>query len=243
VIGPDGQLHGHPERTSGGFPLDLHRLEILEQAEAAEPRRPVAARDHVVPMQRAQRDRVELRVPEQPGEVGAGRVEDLFVEIDEIHLVHRENEARDPEEPRNLGVPAGLVADAVPRVDEENRDIRRRRPGRHVARVLLVAGSVGQNPLAARRGEVPVRHVDGDALLALRLEPVREEREINRAGAAVPRRRGHRANLVLVDTARIVEQPPDERALPIVHAPGGADAEEPGHQKYPSRFFISMELS
>ena len=38
-------------------------------------------------------------------------------------------------------------------------------------------------------------------------------------------------HLILVDRLRVVEQPPDERALPIVDAAGGADAEKARHQK------------
>ena len=59
------------------------------------------------------------------------------------------------------------VADAVARVDQQDRDVGRRRAGRHVARVLLVARRVGEDELAPRRGEVAVGDVDGDALLAL----------------------------------------------------------------------------
>jgi hypothetical protein len=37
--------------------------------------------------------------------------------------------------------------------------------------------------------------------------------------------------LILVHGARIVEQSPNQRALPIVDAAGGADAQKTGHQK------------
>ena len=39
-------------------------------------------------------------------------------------------------------------------------------------------------------------------------------------------------HLVFVDRLRVVEQPPDQRALAVVHAAGGADAEQARlHQK------------
>ena len=57
------------------------------------------------------------------------------------------------------------------------------------------------------------------------------------------RRRLDRVHLVLVDAARVVEQPPDQRALAIVDAAGRADAEQVRHQKYPSRFLSSIEPS
>ena len=72
------------------------------------------------------------------------------------------------------------------------------RAGDHVARVLNVAGRVGDDELALRRREVAVRDVDGDALLALGAQAVGEQREVHlllaaqarcaRARRACPRR-------------------------------------------------------
>ena len=61
--------------------------------------------------------------------------------------------------------------------------------GRHVAGVLLVARRVGDDERAPRRGEEAVGDVDGDALLALGLEPVEQQREVDvLAGRAVASR-------------------------------------------------------
>ena len=46
---------------------------------------------------------------------------------------------RNAEQMRERRVPARLRDDAVARVDEQDRELRRRRRGHHVARVLLVA--------------------------------------------------------------------------------------------------------
>ena len=59
-------------------------------------------------------------------------------------------------------------------------------------RVLLVTRRVGEDELAACGGEIAVRDVDRDPLLALRLESVGEQRKIDRPDAAVPRRRANR---------------------------------------------------
>ena len=85
------------------------------------------------------------------------------------------------------------------RVDEQDREIGRRCPGRHVARVLLVARRVGEDELAPRRREVAIRDVDGDALFALGPQPVGEQGEIDRAGGAVLRGLLDRVQLILVD--------------------------------------------
>ena len=47
------------------------------------------------------------------------------------------------------------------------------------ARVLDVAGAVGDDELAVRGGGVAVGHVDRDALLALGPQPVGDEREVH----------------------------------------------------------------
>ena len=63
-------------------------------------------------------------------------------------------------------------------IDQDERDVRVRRPGHHVARVLGVARGVGDDELALWRGEIAVGHVDGDALLALGPQPVGEQRQV-----------------------------------------------------------------
>src|SRR4029077_16064599 len=118
-----------------------------------------------------------------------------------------------------------------------------RRAGGHVAGVLLVAGRVGEDELAARRREVAVGYVDRDALFALRLQAVGEQREVDRAGIAVLRGLLDGGDLILVHRSRVVQQPPDQRALPVVDAARRADPQEARHQKYPSRFFNSIEPS
>ena len=175
--------------------------------------------------------RMDPRVRQDLLEVVDDVVEDLAVEVDQVHLVDGQRELGDPEQLRDSRVPPRLDPHAVARVHQQDRHVRRRRAGRHVARVLLVPGRVGEDELPARGREVPVSDVDRDALLALRLEAVGEQREIDRSGGAVLRRLLDRADLILVDRSRVVQQPPDQRALPIVHAAGGADAEQTRHQK------------
>ena len=51
--------------------------------------------------------------------------------------------------------------------------------GGHVARVLFVPRRVGDDELAPRRGEIAVRDVDGDALLALGAQAVGQQRKID----------------------------------------------------------------
>jgi hypothetical protein len=64
-------------------------------------------------------------------------------------------------------VPARLREQALARVDQHHRDVRGRCAGGHVARVLLVAGAVGNDELALVSAEETVGDIDGDALFAL----------------------------------------------------------------------------
>ena len=134
----------------------------------------------------------------EAGEVAADRVEHAAIEPHQVHLVDGQDEARDAEHVRDARVAARLLLHAVPGIDEEDGDVGRRRAGRHVARVLLVPGRVGQDELPARGRKVAIRDVNRDALLALGPQPVGEEREINRPCGLVACRRLDRLHLILV---------------------------------------------
>ena len=79
---------------------------------------------------------------------------------------------------------ARLREHALARIDQDHRQVRGRGAGDHVARVLLVAGRVGDDELAPLGGEEAVGDVDGDALLALGGEAVDQQREVELAAAA-----------------------------------------------------------
>ncbi len=163
----------------------------------------------------------------------------------------------DPEQRDDVGVAAGLHLHAARGVDQDDREVGGRGPGRHVARVLLVPRAVGDDVLALVGVEIAVGHVDGNALLPLGLQAVDQEREVDFAAArraplaAVV---GDCGELVFEDLLRIVQDAANQRALAVVHAPAGDEAQEAlrlvalqevgelhgGHQKYPSRLRFSM---
>ena len=153
---------------------------------------------------------------------------------------------------RDRRVPPRLHDHPVSGVDQQDRELRRRRRGDHVARVLVVAGRVGDDELAQGRGEVPVCHVDGDPLLALRDEPVGEQREVETEAAPL-RRALDGGELVGENRLGVVEEPTDQRALAVVDAARGEEAQHAvvqhvgifhrRHQKYPAFFRNSIEAS
>jgi hypothetical protein len=124
-----------------------------------------------------------------------------------------------------------------------------------------VAGRVGDDVFPRVGREEPVRDVDRDSLLALGRETVEEEREVEvvalRADAARIDLEG--GELVLEQQLRLPQQPADERALAVVDAAAGDEAQEAlvlvrvevgedvlgdqvgDVQKYPSTFFFSID--
>src|SRR5581483_6852560 len=60
LVGAADELHREPERLRQRVAFDLHGLEELEQRGAVEPRRPRAAGDDIVAVERAHRDRMEV---------------------------------------------------------------------------------------------------------------------------------------------------------------------------------------
>src|SRR5581483_8310482 len=150
---------------------------------------------------------------------------------------------------------------SLARVEEDERAVGRRRAGDHVARVLLVARRVRDDVLARVGREEAVRDVDRDPLLALGGEAVEEEREVELlALRPEPLRVGlERGDLTLEQHLRLVEEPPDQRALAVVDRAARDEAQEAlplvrrevrvdvaldeltRHQKYPSTFFFSVD--
>ena len=136
-----------------------------------------------------------------------------------------------PSSDSNIGMPARLRQQASLlqiglRIDQHNGDIRRRSAGRHVARVLLMPRRVGNDELPLRGRKIAVRHIDGDALLALGLQSIGQQRKIDMAARGpVHAALLHRRKLVLVDALGVVQQPSDQRALAVVDAAGRRKAQ------------------
>jgi hypothetical protein len=135
---------------------------------------------------------------------------------------------RDAEQRGDEGVPARLLEDALAGIHQDQREVGRRGAGDHVARVLLVARRVGDDELAPRRVEVAVRHVDRDALLALRAQAVGEQGEVHVAVAAPLGRLLDVLELVLEDRLGVEQQAADQGRLAVVDRAGRREADELG---------------
>ncbi len=125
----------------------------------------------------------------------------------------------------------GLLEDTVAGIDQDQRDVRGGGTRDHVARVLNVAGGVGDDELALRRREVAVGHVDRDALLPLGPQAVGEQREVGALETPSSARGLDGAELVLEDRLAVIQQTADEGGLAVVDASGGGDTQQLRHQK------------
>ena len=167
-------------------------------------------------------------LPANSAIIGADRVEHRLVVIDQVHLVHRQHEAADADQMRQIAVAPGLGQHALARIDQQHGEVGGRGAGDHVAGILLVARRVGDDELALGAREEAVGDVDRDALLALGRKPVDQQREIDllalRADALAVGL--ERRQLVVEDLLAVVEQPPDQGRLAVVDAAAGDEAQQ-----------------
>jgi hypothetical protein len=107
---------------------------------------------------------------------------------------------------------------------------------------LLVAGGVGDDELPQGGGEIAVRDVDRDALLALGDEPVGQQRQIERP-ASLLRGALDRGELVGEDRLRVVKELPDQRARCRRRCPpSGTAAHRVEHRGVPQPTSVAFRL-
>ena len=181
-IGTADDLHRHAEVLQVDTGSEVGGFEILQQRRPVEPFEVVALVDHVVACQRRHRQEIRLAEVECLGEgpvVLADLAETLVRPAHQVHLVDRRHYVADAQQAGDVAVAFGLGQHAVAGVDQDDDEVAGRRARCHVARVLGVPRSVGDDECASFRGEVAVGNVDGDALLPLSAEPVHEQRQID----------------------------------------------------------------
>ena len=213
--------------------LALHfgRLQQGEQGLALIPGQLVARVHHVVTVQGRDRHDVDGVDAELLGEFAvlqADAIEHLLAELHQVHLVHCHHELLDAEQARDKAVAAGLIQHPLAGVDQDDGQIAGGGAGGHVAGVLLMARGVRDDEFALGGGEIAVGHVDGDALLALRLQAVHQQGQVQLlAGGAELLAVGlQRFELIFIDLLGVVQQAADEGALAVVHAAAGEKTQQ-----------------
>ena len=209
---------------------EIHGFEVAQKSRPGIPRHvPAGAANYVVARQRADRNALNGRDPQSRGKrekIAVQTRENFFAVIHEIHLVDGRDSAANAQKRSYIGMAVSLCEQAFRRVHENNRQVRRRRSGGHVARVLFVARRVGDDELATRRAEVAIRHVNGNSLLAFRAQAVGQQRKVERATRAINLALLNRGHVILVNRLRVMQQAPDERGLAVVHATRSGKAQQ-----------------
>ena len=85
------------------------------------------------------------------GKLLGDRLEARLVEIDQIHLVDGKRDLADAEQRQDAGMTPRLGEDAAAGIHEENGEVAIGCARCHVARVLHMAGRIGDDELPARR--------------------------------------------------------------------------------------------
>ncbi len=148
--------------------------------------------------------------------------------IDKVHLVDGHGNVTDAHQRHQIAVTARLREDALACIDHQNRRIGGRSTSDHIARVLLMAGRIGDDELTLVGREETIRDVDGDALLAFGGEAIDEqcEVEIIALRAHLLRVRLKRGKLVIEKHLRLIQQAADQRALAVINTAAGDEAQQ-----------------
>ena len=168
----------------------------------------------------------------------------IFHEIDLVHSRHYMAQAK---QRTDIGMTTRLRQYALARIHEQHGGIGIRSASGHVARVLLMAWCIRDNESATRRGKIAIGDIDGDALFAFGFKTIHQQRQIHVGAcravlAAIALERGE---LVRGNAGGVVKQAANERRLAIINTAAGEETQKrlAGHQKYPSRFFFSMDAA
>ena len=151
-------------------------LKIVEKGWPRVPRHVVAGGRNVVAAECTHRD--ELHIGQTQARDGGLQVrldgfEDVLAVVDAVEFVDHNGNSRDLHERADVQVAQGLRPDSPGGVDQHEPDVGSRGGNRHVARVLLVARSVGDYESAAvAQVHRTVGDVNRDALFAFCLESV-----------------------------------------------------------------------
>ncbi len=198
---------------------------------AAVPRHPHRSAGQIFARQRRQRNALHLADAQLRGERGVAFCdvgEHLRVVVHQVHLVDRQHHMPDAQQRHDVAMPAGLRQQALARIHQHHRHIGSRRAGGHVARVLLVPGAIGHDEFPPVCIEIAVGHIDGDALLAFGRQPIHQQCIVDAPalGAMPSAVAFQRGKLIVEQALAVVQQPPDQRALAVVHTAAGDEAQQ-----------------
>ena len=214
----------------------VHGLQPVEECGTVVPGCPFAAFHHVVAVLGTEGETLHVDGLLAGGDflhkalvVGHDAVVGILVKFHQVHLVHCQCNALDAEERAEKGVAAGLGDDACAGIDKQDGQVRRRTAGNHVAGILFVPRSVGDDEFAAVGREVAVCHVNRDALFAFCLQSVEQQGVVNFSSSGISHTFAvafECRKLVFIEFFGVEEQTADERTLAVVHTAGCKQAQK-----------------
>ena len=122
-VGPD---HGLDRETGVDVihvAADVNSLQRVEQRAALVPRHLGRTIDDVVSVQRRDGNKLDVGNLQAGGELGVGGdnlIKPGLGVVDEVHFVHADHHVRDTQQRSDEGVAAGLLDDALARVDQDD---------------------------------------------------------------------------------------------------------------------------
>ncbi|MNC33035.1 hypothetical protein D3C75_814160 [compost metagenome] len=134
----------------------------------------------------------------------------------------------DPQQRGDKTVATRLIQHAFTRIDQQDRQLTGRRTGRHITGVLLMPRRVGNNKLTFFRREITVCHVDSNALLALGLQTIHQQGQIQfftlRTVTFAVGMQGRK--LIFINLASVMQQAANQRTFAVIDAAAGQETQQ-----------------
>ena len=203
----------------------------MHQGGAVVPRHVLRRIDHVVAKEGAHRQEADVFESKFGCEVcvvGSNLFKPLFTPVHNVHLVDGDHHVLDAQKTNDVRVPPCLNLDPMSCVDQNDCEVTGRGARGHVSGVLLVTRAVGNDELAFAGAEVPIGHIDGDALFTFTFESIHQKRKVRlfTRGTALDAVAGDGLKLVFVDHFGVVQKASNERALAIINTAAREETQE-----------------
>ena len=204
-------------------------LQIVQQGRSLIPRSLLTLVHHVVAILGADRDKhhvLDIQCLRHLLVVGNNLVVYIFTEINQVHLVDSHQDMWYAEQRRNITVAHGLLQYTMTCINQNDAQVGSTSTRYHVAGILNMSRSIGDDKLALRCGEIAVSHIDGDALFTLSTETIREQSQVHFLITAALASSLHRLQLVFENRLAVIKQSSYQSTLSIVHAARSREAEQ-----------------
>jgi len=222
-------LHWEAEEIAHRLMTHRNGLQIVQQGRALIPRSLIALVHHVVAILGADRDKhhvLDIQRLRHLLVVGNNLVVYIFTEINQVHLVDSHQDMWYAEQRRNITVTNGLLQYAMTCINQNDAQVGSTCTRYHVAGILNMSRSIGDDKLAFRCGEIAVSHIDGDALFTFSTKTIREQSQVHFLITAALACSLNRLQLVFENRLAIIKQSSYQSTLSIVHAARSREAEQ-----------------